>query len=50
MKQFFKRILLLFFVALNISFAPSTDFIVGNGQQPQITMDHQGTIRIIVKV
>jgi hypothetical protein len=47
MKQFLKSAFLLFFVALNISFAPNTNSIIGSGQQQQITIDQQGTIRII---
>ena len=47
MEHFFNTTFLIFFVALNISFAPNTNFIIGNGQQPQITIDNLGTIRII---
>ena len=47
MKQFLKATFLIFFVALNISFAPIGNSLIGNGQQPQVTIDNLGTIRII---
>jgi len=47
MKQFLKTIFLVFFTALNISFAPDTSVTIGSGQQPQITIDNLGTLRII---
>ncbi len=47
MAQFLKTIFMIFFVAGNISFAPNTTIIIDNGQQPQITVDNRGTIRII---
>lgn len=47
MKTLLTMIILLLFVALNISFATPVNFIIANGQQPQITIDNLGTIRII---
>ncbi len=47
MKQFLKSTFLTFFVALYISFTPNDNILIGNGQQPQITIDNLGTIRII---
>ena len=35
------------FLASNVSFAPNTNFIIGNGQQPQITIDNLGILRIV---
>ncbi len=47
MKQFLKSALLTFFVALNISFATNNNAVIGIGQQPQITINKPGTIRVI---
>jgi hypothetical protein len=47
MKTVLTKIILLLFVVCNISFATPANFIIGNGQQPQITIDNLGTIRII---
>lgn len=47
MKTLLKTSILVLFAALNIFCAAPDNFIIANGQQPQITIDHAGTIRII---
>ena len=47
MKPFLTTIIFLFFIVANISFATPGNFIIADGQQPQITIDELGTIRII---
>ena len=47
MKKILTIIILLLFIVFNISFATPVNFIIGNGQQPQITIDNLGTIRVI---
>ena len=47
MKIILTTIILLLFAVLNISLTTPANFIIGNGQQPQITIDNLGTIRII---
>ena len=47
MKIFFKAIIISLFAALNIFCAASENHIIADGQQPEITIDPSGEIRII---
>jgi hypothetical protein len=47
MKTFLTTIVITFFATLHIAFAVPADSTISNGQQPQITIDNLGTIRII---